>query len=122
MIGFRLFSLLAAATFELEVVASEVEDVFQGIQDQRVHVVAGGVLFVVVLHRKDAAHLQSHIRTELLHLSDRDTKQEAIIADPIQLFGKRSYRDLENTACFCCSMRITQTDLPLQPAVLVDSF
>lgn len=85
MIGFRLFSLLAAATFELEVIASEVEDVSQGIQDQRVHVVSSSVLFVVVPYRKDAAHLQSDIRTELLHLSDRDTKQEVVIADPIQL-------------------------------------
>lgn len=80
MTGCRPCILSAAATFELEVVASKVEDVSQGIQDQRVHVVSGGVLFVVVPHRKDAAHGQSHIRTELLHLPDRDTKQEVVIA------------------------------------------
>lgn len=64
---------MVAATFELEVVQSKVEDVSQGIQDQRVHVVSGDVLFVVVPHGKDAAHWKAHIRTELLHLSGRHT-------------------------------------------------
>lgn len=70
---FRPSSLRVAAAFELEVVQSKVEDVPQGIQDQRVHVVFGDVLLVVVPHGEDAAHWKSHIGTELLHLSGRHT-------------------------------------------------
>lgn len=62
--------LVLNAASELDVVASGVEDVSQGVQDQRVHLVFDGGFFVVVLHREDAVQRKSRLLTELLHLRD----------------------------------------------------
>lgn len=63
-----------SAVSELDVVVSGGEDVSQGVQDQRVHLVFDGVFIVVVLHREDAVQRKSRVHTELLHLCDINHK------------------------------------------------
>lgn len=68
-----MFRLMCLESFRpavdlLDVVFSSVDDVFQGAQDQRVHVAVQVDFLMVVLHREDAVQGNTSVDTELLHL------------------------------------------------------
>lgn len=59
---------LRPAAGSLDVVSSSVDDVFQGAQDQRVHVAVQVDFLVLVLHREDVVQGNTSVDAELLHL------------------------------------------------------